>query len=408
MWGDRPSGIVNPFACYICEPLTLNSKDTLHIDSDINATEIVSVNFWLPWTPRYQWKIDHIPREIFKRFRNLKKLLLPGQIQSISADDFVDATHLEDVELSNGIKSIPDSVFVHSPKLRRVNLSRNKIQRIASNAFANVGNLQYLHLDYNRLTGVDASMFRGIRHLAVLTLSNNKIERIDDGALDLPELREIDLSNNKLRTMSNMTLSRCIHLQHIQLKANELQSIGQTLYRLSHLRHVNMDRNHIVDIRLDSFAHLEHLEHLSMQYNGRQKFDALADVDVDVDATATNSDVSNVKNVPSKSSIRELFLAGNELKNPQILRYLRHIGVTQLETLDVDCNAYERIDVDVMDDFPRLRQINLGRNRWNCEWLNGTIQRFENENRNINLFSSHFPMADNETHINYIQCVAGQ
>lgn len=394
VWGEPQSGIVNPFACYICEPLTLNGNDTLNILSDISAPEIVSVNFWLPWTARYQWDIDHVPRELFKTFRNLRTLVLPGHIQNIVPDDFVDAANLEQLELSNSIKSIPELAFVRSPKLRRLNLSWNRIVRIATNAFGGLKHLKHLHLFRNRLTYLDAFVFRDMDTLTVLTVNHNKIERIDDDALNFPNLIEIDLSYNKLRTLSNMTFNRCIKLQKVQLKSNELHSIGQSLYRLQHLHHINLDKNRINDIRIEMFASLKHLEYLSLQSNGRQTFDAFIDIDVD----------GSMKNT-RKSSIRELYLAGNGLKNPHILRYLRCIGLTQLEKLDLDGNAYERLDVDVIEEFPRLRQINLGQNRWSCEWLNVTIQRFENENIGINLYSSHFPMTINETHINYIQCI---
>lgn len=393
VWGEPQSGIVNPFACYICDPLILRGNDTLDIQSDICATEIVSVNFWLPWTARYQWEIDHIPREIFQTFRNLKTLVLPGRIHSIVPDEFADAVNLEHLELSDSIKSIPESVLAHSPNLRRLNLSRNRIQRINANAFSGLVHLKQLHLDRNRLVFLDEPMFRGIGNLTVLTVSYNKIERIDDDALHLPNLIEIDLSNNKLRTLSDMTLNRCIKLQKVHLKSNELHSVGQALYRLQHLHYINLDKNHIQDLRIELFANGKYLEYLSLQYNGRQAFDAL--VDVDGDASMENA---------RKSSIRELYLAGNGLKNPHILRYLRYIGLTQLERLDLDGNAFERLDFDVIAEFPRLRQINLGQNRWNCDWLNVTVQRFENENININLYSSHFPLTINETHINYIQC----
>lgn len=396
VWGEPQSGIVNPFACYICEPLTLNTNDTLHIRSDIEATEIVSVNFWWPWSARYRWDIDHIPHEIFKTFRNLRKLVLAAHIPSISTDDFSDAVNLEHLELtSNNIKSIPAMVFVHSPKLRRLNLPWNRIKHIGANAFSGLKHLKYLHLDGNRLTYLDQFVLRGIANLTVLTISNNKLERIDDDALDFPNLIEIDLSNNKLRTLSTMTFNRCIKLQKVQLKSNALHSIGQALYRLRDLHYINLDRNHIDDARIESFARLEHLEYLSLQYNGRQSIEALLNGD------NVNAQMKNHRESP----IRELYLAGNGLKNPHFLRHLRCIGLTQLEKLDFDCNAFERLDFDVILDFPRLRQINLGENRWNCDWLNVTVQRFENENIAINLYSSHFSTTINETHINYIPCV---
>lgn len=397
MWGEPLSGIVNPFTCYICDAITLNGNETtLNILSDTDASEIVSVNFWLPWTARYQWEIDHVPREIFKTFRNLKAFVLPGQIQSIDSDDFADATHLERLELSNSIKLIPETAFIHLPELRRLDLSWNRIAQIDANAFSGLKHLKRLHLDRNCLTFVDETTFRGVDALTNLTISHNKIERIADDAFDFPNLIEIDLSNNKLRTLSNTTFGRCIKLQKVDLKSNDLRSIGETLYQLRDLHYINLDNNHIEDVRIESFARQQHLDYLSLQQNGHQwTFDTHSESDVDANQSIQ---------IAHKSSIRELRLAGNGLKSPHILRYLRRIGITELEKLDVDGNAFDRIDLSEIEHFPRLRQINLGQNRWSCEWLNDTIQQFESTNVGINLYSSHFPMTTNETHINYIQC----
>lgn len=80
------------------------------------------------------------------------------------------------------------------------------------------------------------------------------------------------------------------------------------------------------------------------------------------------------------------------------------IGLTQLEELDFDSNAFERHDFDVIEDFSRLRLINLCL-IWNCNWLDDTVQRFENMNIGFNLYSSHSPTNINETHINFNPCV---
>lgn len=391
VWGEPLSGNVNPFACYIREMITLNSDDTLNVLSDMNANEIIEVHFWFSWTMQKEWLIYRIPIEVFKKFPNLKSFTLPGHVDTINATDFTDATNLEYLKVSNSIRIINERTFLSTPKLEKLDLSGNKINAIAANAFDDLMHLKYLHLDRNRLMYINQSTFVGIENLLVLTLSFNKIDHIENDALNFPHLIEINLSHNKLRTLSDMTFHQCIKLQNIQLKSNVLHSIGQAFYHLKYLQHVNLDRNHIVDIRLDEFAILPHLEYLSLQHCFGYPFDSVVE------------NLATVKpNV--KSELRELLLAGNRLKSRKILNILHHFGFSNLEKLDLDNNDFSEIDFTDIELLPRLKQINLGANHWKCEWLNDTVQHFEDENIGINLYSSHFPLSENGKNINYIQC----
>lgn len=396
VWGEPKTNIVNPFACYIQKAFSLGPDDTLRIVSELSSKEITAVHFWLSPSSHHPWNIRHIPREIFMQFENLKSFSLPGNVELLSANDLAAAKNLEALTLSNSIKVIEKRTFSSATKLIKIDLSTNKIGRIAPNAFDGLVSLKTLHLDRNRLSHIDRTMFASIESLSTLTLSFNKIERIDAAALNLPNLIEIDLSHNKLRTLSDTTFDQSPKLQKIQLKSNKLQTIGRTFDRLMHLQSLNLDRNQIEDIRLSAFARLPRLDCLSLQYNGHP-FDALV--------SNASIDVGDVDDHRSMVSVRELLLAGNNLTNRHIFNILRQFGFTQLEKIDLDANEFDEIDFNEIEQFPRLKQINLGKNNWSCEWLNQTVQRLEDENIGINLYSSHFPMTDNWKHINFIQCI---
>lgn len=390
------SGAVNPFACYIRDTIALQPGDTINILSDINDNEITAVHFWPGRTaPTAVWPFQRIPLSIFRKFPNLKSFTLPARIASIASSDFSDACNLEFLQLSNNnVRVVPTHAFALATKLVKIDLSWNKINCIASHAFDKLMRLKYLHMDRNRLAGIGPNMFAGIGTLSVLTMSFNQIERIDDDAFaHVPHLIELDLSHNKLRTLSRQTFRHCGKLQKLQLQSNGLRTIGEAFNRLLHLHHVNLDRNHIEDVRLDAFAALPHLDSLSLQYNGHRAFDAVV------------AEAATVKsNANGSSELRELLLAGNELRNPFVLRALYRIGFVNLEKLDLDSNAFDEIDFVDIEMFPRLKQINLGKNMWKCDWLNETVRRMEDENVGIHLYSSHFPLPESAKHVNFIQC----
>lgn len=391
-WGEPNSGRIDPFSCYIRIPFKLTSNDTLNFNSEIDVTEIQEVNFWLPATSmgRYQWDITFIPSRIFEKFSQLKSFTLPGRVENIASNDFENATNLLRLTIGNQLRVIPDNVFTRLTKLEVLNLSSNKITSIHENALRGLINLRVLKLSRNHLQKFRLRTFENTPQLEELVLNNNQIETIEDGTLQLPHLKRLDLSYNKLKELKNM-FQNCRNLEYLDIRSNHITLIKRSIYQLNRLQYLNLDNNRIVDIYFRGLVRLQALEHLSLENNGQSLND--------------NIFMSEPSTGGSKSSVKYLFLSGNALKHREILVIFWALGLTHLEKLHLDNNAFEYIDFYPIDAFPKLEEINLGKNFWKCEWLEQTLQKLEADGIDVNLFSSRFPSSTSFKHINYIPCI---
>lgn len=391
-WGEPLSGQIDPFACYIRVPFKLNPNDTINFNTEIDASEILELNFWLPSASRYQWDITFVPSEVFTKLPNLKRFTLPGRVESISHDDFVHATNLIYLSLGNQLKLIPGSVFDKLEYLEILDLSWNKITSIHENGFKGLSSLRALKLSRNQLQKFKLHTFDNVPLLEELYLNNNHIETIEDGTLRLPNLKHLDLSHNKLKELSNLIFKDCTQLEYLDLRSNHITFIRRSIYNLNSLQYLNLDNNRISDVYFRAIVRLPSLEHLSIENNGV----ALND----------NIFVSEGISGSSRSMIKNLFLSGNDLRNREILVRLWALGVTHLEKLHIDNNAFEYIDFYPIYAFPKLKEINLGKNHWKCDWLQQTLEKLEADGIEVNLFSSRFPSRSaSNMHINFIPCV---
>ena len=140
----------------------------------------------------------------------------------------------------NLINQLAKETFQQNPLLENLDLSSNAITRIASGAFRQLQHLKNLDLSYNMIRKIERETFKENPHLTSINLSRNYIERINriasssltylnvswceilnidlDAFNDLPEMIELDLSNNLFnqfpatlhsKTLQILNLSTC-------------------------------------------------------------------------------------------------------------------------------------------------------------------------------------------------------
>lgn len=392
--GEPNSGIVNPFACYIVDFFTVNAGEKLTFESETKADEILWLNFWIPkFSNEEPNNITEIPTEIFELFPNLQSLSLTARIKTVHKTDLQNAHKLQNLLLANNeLESIPALVFSAADNLEKLDLSFNRIHEIQDNAFAGSNKLKYLYLQRNALTKITRNAFSGLPKLRSLILDHNEIEEIEDGAFNLPNLKELGINKNKLKILSdNMFLGTPL-LYKLQIKGNKLTHIGQSLYNLNGIEYISLENNQIEDVDLAQFAKLRTLEYLFLENNGHP-FD--------------NSSLFEVDNSTRlQSTLKYLIISGNKLSNSEILQDLSHLNLAYLERLDLDGNEFQRINFDdLKQNFPKLITIDMGVNKWSCEWLSDTFEKFEKENIDVTLFSSRFPFRTGMKQVRFIQCV---
>lgn len=122
-----------------------------------------------------------------------------------------DLLFLETLDIGeNGIKSIETSASKALGHLKHLDVSMNLLNKMSAREFETM--LWYMPLlrifncSYNYLIGIPKETFRFSKHLEVIDISNNYIEHINLDLTHLTELILLDVSNNRIHTLSHFTI----------------------------------------------------------------------------------------------------------------------------------------------------------------------------------------------------------
>ena len=153
--------------------------------------------------------------------------------------------HLRVVRLNlRKIKFLEDGLFKNLNKLEVINLSRNEIDAIKQH-FIGLRNLKELQLSYNKISGcLTDQMFNGLLNLTKIDLSYNLINKLNDKIFNgLVNLKSIDLSHNQIERIEK-PFENLVSLNSVNLSDNEIDQISQDAFKgLVALKKINLNNN---------------------------------------------------------------------------------------------------------------------------------------------------------------------
>ena len=165
---------------------------------------------------------------------------------------------------NNAIGVLPDELqdLIH---LRILNAAGNQIQTAQPQRLGGMP-LVEVDLSRNRLSGtLLPHKGDGFRHLKMLDISSNALSLFaEDETLILPELRSLNVSQNRLQTLPN--LSRWTSLTTLSAANNALVAFPDGMASLRSLRNVDLSSNNIKKL-VDDLANMENLTMLNIANN---------------------------------------------------------------------------------------------------------------------------------------------
>nr|XP_019950847.1 PREDICTED: tsukushin isoform X1 [Paralichthys olivaceus] len=176
----------------------------------------------------------------------------------------LDTAHLD--LSSNAMGPLSDAMLAGPgyTTLISLDLSSNRITKLSPNALSKLRYLETLDLSHNNLASLSSSCFSGLP-LAEVDLSHNSFQEFDMDVFSTKvngEPVSLDLSHNKLSSVSMTLHGKVLHIQTLNLSANRLSNVPR-LAGLP-LRYLNLDGNPIVQIKEGAFALLKDLVYLSI------------------------------------------------------------------------------------------------------------------------------------------------
>ncbi|GAB4841211.1 hypothetical protein Ancab_039676 [Ancistrocladus abbreviatus] len=158
----------------------------------------------------------------------------------------------------NNLQGTIPHTFSSACRLKMINLGNNQLQGQLPRSLANCSSLVVLDLDNNLITDTFPSWLGTLHKLQALALGSNRLYGalpVEFG-LGFPELRIIDLSNNKLTgTLSNQLFLN-LHAMGVQQQSQSSYMVSTTITTMS------------------GFTTVYHLEYyITIRYKGRETYD---------------------------------------------------------------------------------------------------------------------------------------
>ncbi|XP_052737662.1 uncharacterized protein LOC112046156 [Bicyclus anynana] len=148
--------------------------------------------------------------------------------------------------------------------IQKLDLSKNKINRIDEDAFVRMSRLTYLDLSENRINNLPLGIFAKTTGLEVIILSRNYFSEVPK--FQSPSLRILHLSNCQITNLDTNSMTEMPTLLEINLSLNEIESIPDNLASNS-LQELDLSYNEIATINDQSFSSLPHLAVLDLRGN---------------------------------------------------------------------------------------------------------------------------------------------
>lgn len=290
---------------------------------------------------------------------NLKKLECVNN-RLLNLDSLNNLYNLEELLCDyNRIETLEN---LNLPKLQVLKCAFNKISSLQN---LNFPNLKFFHCSDNRINNIKDCDFPNLEEFycfynKIETIENLNVPRLNkfycffnlitELYLNLPELRILDCSSNKISTLTNIIAH---NLELLKCYNNKIQELNDTI--CDNLKILYCNNNQIVNIEECVFPNLEELYCYDNKIINIQNIN-FPNLKI---LCCNNNQITNIQNI-NLPKLEELRCNNNQIKNIVLLNNLPN-----LQMIDCNNNPVEFIS-------PVLRRI-----------MNKTFQNVYNDNQSV-------------------------
>lgn len=202
-----------------------------------------------------------------------------NKIEYLATDEFLNAVELQELDLANNFIRAINNSLLPLKTMRICNMSRNHLVEFSLNEVRGLTELQVVDLSYNhieKLTGRMENVVEQDLYFVELRLDHNLLKSLDGAMLNLNRLKILDISFNKMKTISPDDLIGLDDLESLDVSHNYLQSLEET--SMVHLHLIltvcfSTINNHCSDPLFSAQTFLPKLEKLYCSYNNLTKLE---------------------------------------------------------------------------------------------------------------------------------------
>ncbi|XP_066993742.2 protein artichoke [Anabrus simplex] len=323
--------------------------------------------------------IENIENLAFDGLFQLDNLNLSGnRIEIIPSGTFQKTIELKHLDLSRNnlthvIESIPSlvscdlsgnsisdvSLEMVFPHLRFLNLARNRIVYIHPIAMRNLPQLEEIDLSDNKIEMLAADTFQSCMALLKLDVSGNHL--VNFQVASMPSLKYLSLASNNLPSLNNNTIisENITHLIYLNLSNNSIDTVDESaISSLYLLKYLDLSRNNISDLPVNFLTNNTLLHTINLSYNQISRLDTVRDhvslrgLNISNNVIATISSKAFSKNKYSR--LTHLDISSNNIST---VKNKAFNGLIKLRYLDISNNRITRLYSGMLGDVPRLRNF---------------------------------------------------
>lgn len=266
------------------------------------------------------------------------------------------------------------TAFRHTCNVENFNFSASSLDtralRVVNTSFVEINidvrplNLRELDLSSNRLRYINKGLFNKFSNLRKLILSKNKIIGVFEESFNgLSKLESLDLSENNLTSLANV-FTPLKNLQHLNLSRNKIELIHENYFNNWLLQHLDVSHNNLRQLAPGALQLLPNLARLLLTDNprlGRTQLDAQLLVGTGRRLQQIDASRTGLFQVPEAftHSVRFLSLVGNKISG---IRCGDLDSYPLLQSLDFSDNKIISVEDDSLGRLEMLLFLNLNKN----------------------------------------------
>ncbi|KAH8339108.1 hypothetical protein KR074_004413, partial [Drosophila pseudoananassae] len=290
--------------------------------------------------------------------------LAQNQFDRVDSQLLAGLPSLRRLDLSeNGLVELAPNSFRHNPLLETLNISSNELTKIHSSTLHQLERLFEVDASYNQLKNVIGGLPRIVERIS---LRGNQISSLPAAAskdLQLPNLRMLDLSQNRIEQLPRHGFQGASDLRVLSLAQNQLRQLEDTSFiGIQRLELLHLQENPLGEADERTLLPLAELRNLNMQSN---KLEAITDNFFSNNSRLEQLDLSRnlIRSISptafdSQRSLEYLDLSGNALLDISVGLGNLH----NLRDIDLSYNQISRIQSDVIGGWRNVVEIRLSNN----------------------------------------------